>query len=870
MRARGRWKSVLPIAIAYVMIALMIALLFLSHVAYERDVLDSLRRHQLPEREIAATVESHVTTTYLTIGGLLLVFGLAGYITYQGLRSRARWEEEHRLAEDRRQLAETLRESEKQFHLFYEQAPVGYQSLNEDGCLITVNQAWLDVLGYTRQEVVGQWFGDFLIPEQRELFRERFARFKQVGEVHGAEFEVVRKDGTRIIASFEGKISHDEQGRFEQSHCVLHDVTARRRAEEALRASAANYREIFNSVNDAIFVHDMETGEILDVNRRACELYGYKREELLRLEVGDISSSQSPHDQPSALRWIRSAAVGDARVFEWLAKDKNGMLFWAEVNLKRASVGGRDRVLAVVRDITERKQAEAALRAQRDFAENLIETAHAVVAVFDMEGNILRLNRFGEKLLGWAEEEVRGKEVEMFCAPNELPRVAQFRRTLRAGQPAEGEIAVLTKDRRELSMRLYASPLRDGAGHLTGVLCIAHDITELKQKEEQLRQAQKMEAVGCLAGGIAHDFNNQLTVIKGYCDLLLKGIAADSPLQAPLEEIRKAAVRSAALTNQLLSFSRRQMLRSQVINLNDVLSAMEGPLSRMIGEDVALTLKASANLDRVSADPNQVEQAVMNLVVNARDAMPRGGRLTIETANVDLDEQYVRRHADASAGPHVMLAVSDTGHGMDRQTVERVFEPFFTTKAPGHGTGLGLSMVYGFVRQSGGHVTVYSEPGSGTTFKIYLPRVDAPAQEGPQPALVPEALQARGETILVTEDDAAVRGIIVRVLRGCGYDVLEASAAQEAISVSQRTQERISLLVTDVVMPGMKGPELVELLKDARPAMKVLYVSGYADGAFADSAAGPGARMLMKPFTPDALAAAVRSVLDEQPAPGQT
>jgi len=250
--------------------------------------------------------------------------------------------------------------------------------------------------------------------------------------------------------------------------------------------------------------------------------------------------------------------------------------------------------------------------------------------------------------------------------------------------------------------------------------------------------------------------------------------------------------------------------------------------------------------------------------------MPRGGRLTIETANVDLDEQYVRRHADASAGPHVMLAVSDTGHGMDRQTVERVFEPFFTTKAPGHGTGLGLSMVYGFVRQSGGHVTVYSEPGSGTTFKIYLPRVDAPAQEGPQPALVPEALQARGETILVTEDDAAVRGIIVRVLRGCGYDVLEASAAQEAISVSQRTQERISLLVTDVVMPGMKGPELVELLKDARPAMKVLYVSGYADGAFADSAAGPGARMLMKPFTPDALAAAVRSILDERPAPGQT
>jgi CheY-like chemotaxis protein len=366
--------------------------------------------------------------------------------------------------------------------------------------------------------------------------------------------------------------------------------------------------------------------------------------------------------------------------------------------------------------------------------------------------------------------------------------------------------------------------------------------------------------VGLLAGGIAHDFNNQLTVIKGYCDLLLRGGRRSRALRGAIEEIRNAARRATVLTSQLLTFSRQQVLRPQSVDLNELLAGLAGPLATMIGEDIRLSIVPEQALGHVLVDRTQVEQAIMNLAVNSRDAMPRGGQLAIETANVTLDEGYVGRHVDAAVGPHVMLAVTDTGVGMDAQTLSRIFDPFFTTKPVGKGTGLGLPMVYGFVKQSGGHITVSSEPGKGSTFRIYLPRVEAAPGSAEAP---PASVLPRGrEIILVAEDSEPLRQLIVRVLRECGYAVLEAPTSHEALPLAA-DGGRLDLLVTDIVMPDMSGPELAGQIKRVRPDVRVLYITGYAPNAVLPQGLDPSeANLLAKPFTPAALAQAVRRTLD--------
>jgi signal transduction histidine kinase/ActR/RegA family two-component response regulator len=390
---------------------------------------------------------------------------------------------------------------------------------------------------------------------------------------------------------------------------------------------------------------------------------------------------------------------------------------------------------------------------------------------------------------------------------------------------------------------------------------------ELRRSEEQLRQAQKMEAIGQLAGGVAHDFNNLLTIISGYSDILLNGmLRPDDPACEPVKEILKAADRASALTRQLLTFSRRQVVAPQVLALNQVIQDLDKMLRRLIGEDIALTSVLAPNLGQVKADPGQIEQVLLNLVVNARDAMPRGGRLTIETANVVLDEVYARTHPEIAPGSFVMLAVTDTGCGMDAATQARIFEPFFTTKGVGKGTGLGLSTVYGIVKQSAGSIYVYSELGRGTSFKVYLPQTLESIAAAPQAGRNVVASPSRGgsETLLLVEDDEGVRALTRTVLKNGSYDVIEAVDPDEALRLVEKHAAPIHLLVTDVVMPGMSGRELAERLTAQRPDLKVLYVSGYTD----DSVVRHGlleaeVAFLQKPFTPDALARKVREVLDQ-------
>jgi signal transduction histidine kinase/ActR/RegA family two-component response regulator len=432
-------------------------------------------------------------------------------------------------------------------------------------------------------------------------------------------------------------------------------------------------------------------------------------------------------------------------------------------------------------------------------------------------------------------------------------------------------LVLLPLVRQVYGRRVYEEALRTHAEGLERQVAertreLRDEITERKRVEEQLRQAQKLEAVGRLAGGVAHDFNNLLGVILGHSDLLLSRLGSDSPLHRHVDLILKTAAKAGALTQQLLAFSRKQILAPKVLDLNAVVTGMEKMLRRLIGEDVDLAIVLDPALGHVKADPGQLEQVILNLAVNARDAMPQGGRLTLETASVELDEAYVRRHPGAQRGPHVVLAVSDTGVGMDAEAQARLFEPFFTTKGPGRGTGLGLATVYGIVKQSGGNIWVFSEPGRGTTFKICLPQADAAAAPVEPERARTQALQG-SETVLLVEDEADLRDLAREILQMYGYTVLAAGHPAEALRLGQQHEGSIHLLLTDVVMPGMSGRELADRLAPRHGAMQVLYMSGYTDEAIVrHGVLAEGTAFLQKPFTPDTLARQVRQVLAAAPA----
>jgi PAS domain S-box-containing protein len=525
----------------------------------------------------------------------------------------------------------------------------------------------------------------------------------------------------------------------------------------------------------------------------------------------------------------------------------------------------RWRLVGVTTDITERKQMEEALRESEERTRLIVETALDAVVTMDASGTITGWNAQAEAVFGWPRSEVIGRSLSETIVPPAYREAHEkgLRYFLATGEGSllnrRVEITALHRSGREFPVELAISPARVGDTYTFSAF--VRDITERKRLEDQLLQAQKMESVGRLAGGIAHDFNNLLTAILGYAELA-EDETDPQEVRQYLSHVRQAAEKASDLTRQLLTFARRQIIAPRTVNINDLILSLDKLLRRLIGENIELVMLPKEGLHSVKVDPGQFEQILVNLVVNSRDAMPDGGKITIETANVTLDAEYARQHEEVVPGEYVLLAVSDTGSGMEEAIRLHIFEPFFTTKEKGRGTGLGLATVYGIVKQSGGHIWLYSEPGEGTAFKIYLPRTtETPEAVSNAPR---KTVQPGGsETILLVEDEPAVRALAAQTLQARGYAVIEAMNGEEALRLVKGREAQIRLLITDVVMPQMNGKELAERLQALHPGMKVLYSSGYTENTIVHHGVlKPGIAFLSKPFTPTMLAGKVREVLD--------
>jgi two-component system cell cycle sensor histidine kinase/response regulator CckA len=492
----------------------------------------------------------------------------------------------------------------------------------------------------------------------------------------------------------------------------------------------------------------------------------------------------------------------------------------------------------------------------------LLENAKDAIAVLTPEGIVREMNQRWADIVGVPREELIGRHLRDFEKKgSELENSEAYDRMLVSDDAVSAPVKIATLDGSSLVMEFSQSVIEVAGESL--VLAIGRDVTEHRRLEEQLRQSQKLEVIGQLAGGVAHDFNNILTAILGFCELLLMDLGPDHAGRTDVFEIKSAGERAAALTRQLLAFSRKQILQANVLDINGVIKGMEPMLRRLLAANIDLVMSLPVEIGAIKIDPTQLEQIVVNLLVNAADAMPRGGKLTIETANVRLDEHYRGRHLPVTPGDYVMLAVSDTGVGMDGATSQRVFEPFFTTKEPGKGTGLGLATVYGIVKQSGGDIWVYSEPEHGSAFKIYLPQVTALVSARVKPFAVPEEVRRGSEVVLLVEDDEAVRRLARLILERAGYRVIEAGNPKQALLAAEHSGGRIDLLLSDLIMPESDGPPLFDRLRQMHPGARVLYISGYADDAVVrHGVIVEGTPFLQKPFTPLALSGKIREVLD--------
>jgi len=707
---RALWSPALRIALIYAL-ASVAWILLSDHLA-----------------AFCARGDESVLRTIQSVKGLIFVLASSGLILALVLRQM----------KTNRRHQQMLIDGESHFRELFENAPTAYQSLDEQGILLEVNAAWLNLLGYEREEVIGKPVANFLEPSQIVLMQDRFPKFKASGRLRGAEFVFNRHDGKLVTVTVDGRIQTDADGAFQQTHCVLHDITDRKQSEVALRNSEQRLLLALDSSQLGTFEWDIRKGT-MKWDQRHAELFG-------------------------------------------VSLDGFGETYEELINCLHPD---------------DRANAEA-----------VIARARKSRTMESLEFRVI-----------WPDESIHWIQ---------------------------------------WSGRFYYDPQTGAPLYAAGV---ALDTDDRRELEEQLRQAQKMEAVGQLAGGVAHDFNNLLQVINGYSELALADLDDDHPATKCVTEVGGAGKRAATLVTQLLAFSRRQVIDPEDMNLNKVIESLLQFLQRTLGDHITIEFMPGHQLGTVNADRGQLEQVLMNLCINARDAMIDGGTLTIETENVHFDKEYCQTHAWASPGRYMLLSITDTGSGMDRATLERIWEPFFTTKEPGKGTGLGLSTVYGIVRQHDGLIHVYSELQRGTTFKVYLPLVERPAASVGSKVQI--SLEGGTETILVGEDSETVRELIATILTRAGYNVITADDGVEALRIGLEKGHEIDLVLLDVVMPGLGGREVHDQLKAPFPDLGFLFASGYSlNGVHTNFVLDEGFELIQKPFDAKDLLIKVRRALD--------
>lgn len=794
---------------------------------------------------------------------------------------------------------EAQRRAEKKYKRIFENAVEGFFESTPEGRFVTVNPAMARIAGYSSPaEMMGEVrdIGKQLYPDS-DGRKDVLRRLEQYGVLEGYECQMLRKDGSKIWVSLNARALRDASGKIVSHDGTAEDITGRKRAQlernvtteiiqavsitdnldELLRRIHTALTEVLDADNCFVALHDPATGLFhfpLFVDKydtapppqkldRSCTAYVFRSGRAMTISQQDFDQlasrgevelvgTQSPSWLGVPLR-TPSSTIGVLVVQNYHrenAYDEHDIQFLS-------SVGGQI-ALAI-----ERKRAEERVRESEARLRVLVEQLPAVLWTVDRNLRFTSALGLGLAQLGLKPNQLVGMSLADYfqTADQDFTPIAAHRRAI------AGERVPFTLEWKENSYVCHVEPLRDSAGQVQGAICMALDVTDRRKLEEQFRQAQKMEAVGRLAGGIAHDFNNLLMVIQGYADLLAERLPAGESLRRNAEQIQVAAQRAAGLTQQLLAFSRKQILAPKVLNINSVVVDMEKMLRRVIGEDIELRTSSTPDLWLIKADRSQIEQVIMNLAVNARDAMPHGGRLTIETANVEFDASVSHPSTAIPAGKYVMLAVTDNGCGMDDKTKAHIFEPFFTTKEKGKGTGLGLATVYGVVKQSGGFVWVYSELGHGTTFKIYLPQIADEVPIGSRDSGAGSRNLPKGsEVVLLVEDEAGVRELAREYLQMSGYEVLVAEDGHTALELAAMHAGQIHLLMTDVVMPGINGRELAERVSKLRPDIRILYMSGYTDQAITQHGVlGSDVVLLQKPFTLATLASKLREIFTAQP-----
>jgi PAS domain S-box-containing protein len=763
----------------------------------------------------------------------------------------------------RKRAEAALRQSEDRYRHLAESLPQLVWATHGDGRAEYCNARWQAYTGIALEDLTDWNTSKLIHPDDIRLVQQRWAAALATGEAFDVEHRLRRADGEYRWHVARGLPLRDEGGKITRWFGTCTDIHEQKHTEVALRESEERFKHIVANAPFPAAVH-AEDGELLMLSNVWTELTGYSAAEIptvqawARRAYGDRSEIELARLGKLYARGSRHHS-GESQI---MTRARVPLIWDFWVTPLGRLPDGRQFILTMAVDVTHRKQVEEALQL-RDRA---IRAATQGIIITDpnQPGNpIVYVSPGFERLTGYSAAESVGHNCRFLQGKESDPAVIErLRAAVRAGEPCTVELLNYRKDGTLFWNELSISAVRDSDERLTHYVGVQTDVTQRRRLEEQFRQSQKMEAFGQLAGGIAHDFNNLLTIIIGYSDVMLDELPGDDHYHEPLREIQRAAERSASLTRQLLAFSRKQVLDPKVLDLNEIVRDTEKMLLRVIGEDVHLATVLCPDLKRVKADAGQLEQVLVNLAVNARDAMPEGGELMIVTKNVELDESYAASHAGVRPGPHVMLALTDSGLGMSEEVKRKIFEPFFSTKEPGKGTGLGLAVVHGIVKQSEGHIEVYSELGLGTCFKIYLPIVAQSAQNATSLPSQKPAPQGT-ETVLFVEDEENVRLLAHRALQRCGYNVLVAGDPLEAVRISQSHDGIIDLLLTDVVMPTMNGRKLAELLQPARPEMRVLFMSGYTDDAIVrQGILNAGVGFLQKPFTLASLGEKVRESLD--------